>query len=84
MTSLWRWAFVYLGLLLLLVGLGHLNRQRERHLFSLQAQLEQAQTQEGQLLLERYKLLSPTAIRQWADQHGYIPMSIANWGGHEP
>lgn len=84
MSPLWRWAGVYLLLMAGLTAFGYLNQQRMARLDRLQAQVLDLQRRQTQLTLQRYDLLSPLALRQWAEANGYIPMSLARWERKAP
>ncbi|HEU4741301.1 MAG TPA: hypothetical protein VFS50_06870 [Meiothermus sp.] len=74
-----RWAFVYLGLLALLLGIGHWNQTQRSGLKTLERREQALKTQETQLLLQRYARMSPLELRKWAEENGYVPMSLGQW-----
>lgn len=74
-----RWAAVYLGLMVALTAFGYYNQQRQWQLEALQTQEAKLYRQATQLTLQRYDLLSPLALREWAERNGYVPMSLASW-----
>jgi hypothetical protein len=84
MSTLWRWAGVYLLLMSGLTAFGYLNQQRAARLEGLQARVNDLQRRQTQLTLQRYDLLSPLALRQWAEANGYTPMSLAQWERKAP
>ncbi len=84
MKTVLRWGLVYLLLLAGLTALGHYNQQLNAHLMALQATEADLRQKETRLLLQRYQLVSPLALREWAEANGYIPMSLARWASPEP
>lgn len=79
MKTVARWAGVYLLLLSLLTAIGTFNYQQKQ---KLQLVLDKEGELTGnltRLTRERYELLSPLALRDWAQANGYIPMSLAQW-----
>ncbi|MCS7068241.1 MAG: hypothetical protein RMK51_03745 [Meiothermus sp.] len=86
MKTVFRWGLVYLLLLSGLTALGHYNQQLSARLTALQAAEADRRQKETRLLLERYRLVSPLALQEWAEAHGYIPMSLGRWArpGVEP
>ncbi|PZA08070.1 hypothetical protein EWH23_04020 [Meiothermus sp. PNK-Is4] len=74
-----RWAFVYLGLLALLLAIGHWNQAQRLGLETLEQREQALKTQETRLLLQRYARMSPLELRKWAEENGYIPMSLGQW-----
>ncbi|MBF6595637.1 MAG: hypothetical protein IVW51_14510 [Thermaceae bacterium] len=80
MNTLWRWAGVYLTLMSALTAFGYYNQRRAVHLENLQQRISDLQKRQTQLTLQRFDLLSPLALRQWAEANGYTPMSLAKWG----
>ncbi|MER3462631.1 MAG: hypothetical protein C4342_06520 [Armatimonadota bacterium] len=79
MSTLWRWAGVYLLLMSGLTAFGYLNQRRTAHLEDLQTRILDLERRQTQLTLQRFDLLSPLALRQWAEANGYTPMSLAKW-----
>ncbi|WP_027881632.1 hypothetical protein [Meiothermus rufus] len=79
-----KWGLMYWGLLLGLTALGHYNQQLNTQLRQLQAAEADLRRKETQLLLERYRMTSPLALREWAEANGYIPMSLARWQRSTP
>jgi hypothetical protein len=80
MNTALRWGGVYLLLLALLVGLGHFNLTRGEALKQLQARQDRLQDETLRLTVERYGVLSPLSLRQWAEAKGFVPMSQGQWG----
>ncbi|MDX2008272.1 MAG: hypothetical protein SFU83_23760 [Meiothermus sp.] len=74
-----RWAVVYLGLMVVLTAFGYYNQQRQWQLEGLQKREAELARTATRLTLQRYDLLSPLALREWAERNGYVPMSLANW-----
>lgn len=74
-----RWGAAYLLLMLALTAFGYYNQQRLNRLDLLKGEVAELERRETRLTLMRYDLLSPLALRQWAEQNGYIPMSLAQW-----
>ncbi len=74
-----RWGAAYLFLLMGLTVFGYYNLQRQNALEVLRGSVSELERRETRLTLMRYDLLSPLALRQWAEQNGYIPMSLAQW-----
>lgn len=79
MSTLWRWAGVYLLLLTGLTAFGYFNQNRAARLDGLQARVRDLERRQTQLTLQRFDLLSPLALRAWAEANGYTPMSLARW-----
>lgn len=79
MKTVLRWGMVYLLLLVGLTALGHYNQQLSARLVALQALEADLRRKETRLLLQRYQLTSPLALRTWAEANGYIPMSLGRW-----
>ncbi len=79
MKTVLKWGLVYWVLLLGITALGHYNQQLSTQLRQLQATEADLRRKETRLLLERYRLVSPLALRAWAEANGYIPMSLARW-----
>lgn len=79
MKTVLRWGLVYLLLLAGLTALGHYNQQLSAKLMFIQATEADRRQKETKLLLERYQLVSPLALREWAEANGYVPMSLARW-----
>jgi len=79
MKTVLRWAIVYLFLLIGLTALGLYNHQLSSRLQALQTSEADLSRKETRLLLEQYRLVSPLALRQWAEANGYVPMSLAQW-----
>lgn len=74
-----RWALVYLGLLALLLGIGHWNQAQRLGLRNLERRAQALQSEETRLLLRRYDYMSPLKLREWAEENGYVPMSLGRW-----
>ncbi|MER3479397.1 MAG: hypothetical protein C4327_02660 [Meiothermus sp.] len=74
-----RWAFVYLGLLALLLGIGHWNQTQRLWLKNLERRAQVLQSEETRSLLQRYAYMSPLKLREWAENNGYVPMSLGQW-----
>lgn len=79
MKTALRWGTVYLLLLTGLTALGHYNQQLSARLVALQALEADLRQKETRLLLQRYQLIAPLALRTWAEANGYIPMSLGRW-----
>jgi len=79
MSTVLRWGTVYLLLLTGLTALGHYNQQLSSKLAALQASEADLRQRETRLLLQRYQLTAPLALRAWAEAKGYIPMSLGRW-----
>lgn len=79
MKTVLRWGTVYLLLLTGLTALGHYNQQLNAKLVALQALEADLKQKETRLLLQRYQLTAPLALRTWAEANGYIPMSLGRW-----
>lgn len=79
MKTVLRWAMVYLLLLTGLTALGHYNQRLNASLQALHSTEADRTRKETKLLLQRYQLVSPLALREWAEANGYIPMSLARW-----
>lgn len=79
MKTVLRWSTVYLLLLTGLTALGHYNQQLSARLVTLQALEAELRQKETRLLLQRYQLIAPLALRSWAEDNGYIPMSLGRW-----
>ena len=62
-----------------LTGLGHYNQQLNTRLAALQTKESNLRQKETWLLLQRYQLTAPLALRAWAEANGYIPMSLGRW-----
>lgn len=79
MRVIGRWGSLYLSLLITLGTLGYLNQSSHQAI----AALEQRKTELEQRVLEltvtRYQRSSALALRQWARENGFIPMSVARW-----
>jgi len=84
MKIVMRWAGVYLLLLAALTVFGSLNYQQYRRLQAVLSKEERLSGDLTRLTRERYELLSPLTLRQWAEANGYIPMSLANWQRSTP
>lgn len=74
-----RWGIAYLAILMGLTAFGYYNQQRQNALEHLRFEVSELERRQTRLTLQRYDLLSPLALRQWAEQNGYIPMSLAQW-----
>jgi len=79
MKTVLRWAMVYLLLLTGLTALGHYNQRSNARLQALHSTEADRSQKEIKLLLQHYQLVSPLAVREWAEANGYIPMSLARW-----
>ncbi|WP_299429479.1 hypothetical protein [uncultured Meiothermus sp.] len=79
MKTVLRWSTVYLLLLAGLTALGHYNQQLNSSLQALHSTEADRSRKETRLLLQHYQLVSPLALREWAEASGYIPMSLARW-----
>ncbi len=79
MKTVLRWGMAYVLLLGGLTALGHYNQQLSTNLMALRAAEADRRQKETRLVLQRYQLVSPLALRQWAEANGYIPMSLARW-----
>jgi len=79
MRAVLRWGLAYLLLLTGLTGLGHYNHQLNTRLAALQTKESNLRQKETWLLLQRYQLTAPLALRAWAEANGYIPMSLGRW-----
>lgn len=79
MKTVLRWGIVYLLSLVGLTALGHYNQQLNAKLTALQALEADLRQKETRLLLQRYQLTAPLALRTWAEANGYIPMSLGRW-----
>lgn len=84
MKTVLRWGLVYLLLLAGLTALGHYNQQLSANMMALQATEADLRQKKTRLLLQRYQLVSPLALREWAEANGYIPMSLARWASPVP
>lgn len=74
-----RWGAAYLLLMMALTAFGYYNQQRLSALDDLKDNVAELERRETRLTLMRYDLLSPLALRQWAEKNGYVPMSLAQW-----
>lgn len=79
MKTVLRWGTVYLLLLTGLTALGHYNQQLNANLATLEQKEADLQQKETRLLLQRYQLTAPLALRAWAEANGFIPMSLGRW-----
>lgn len=79
MKTVLRWSTVYLLLLTGLTALGHYNQQLSARLVTLQALEAELRQKETRLLLQRYQFIAPLALQSWAEDNGYIPMSLGRW-----
>lgn len=79
MRTVLRWATMYLLLLVGLTALGYHNQQLNAKLQAVQSSQANLSSKETRLLLQRYQLVSPLALRKWAEANGFIPMSLARW-----
>lgn len=79
MKTVLRWGLMYLLLLTGLTALGHYNQHLNTRLVVLQANESNLKQKETRLLLQRYQLTAPLALRTWAEANGYIPMSLGRW-----
>ena len=79
MKTVLRWGTVYLLLLAGLSALGQHNQQLSVNLARLQAAEADLRHKQTRLLLQRYQLVAPLALREWAEANGYIQMSLARW-----
>lgn len=79
MKTVLRWGTVYLLLLTGLTALGHYNQQLNANLAALEQKEADLQQKETRLLLQRYQLTAPLALRAWAEANGFIPMSLGRW-----
>jgi hypothetical protein len=73
--------------MLLLVGLtalGYYNQHLNGKLQTLLSRETDLGSKETRLLLQRYQLVSPLALRNWAETNGFIPMSLARWETRPP
>jgi hypothetical protein len=75
-----RWGTIYVLLLSLLVALGNHNLGQRQALKQLQARQDRLKDETLRLTVERYQVLSPLSLRQWAEAKGFVPMSQGNWG----
>ncbi len=79
MRTVLRWASIYLLLLVSLTGLGYFNQQLNGKLQAHLSRETDLGNKETRLLLQRYQLVSPLALRNWAEANGFVPMSLARW-----
>ncbi len=81
MSTLQRWSFFYISLLLVLVALGRINQQKHMSFASMTQTEVQLEKELADLSEVRYRLMSPLALRKWAEDNGFVPMSLARWEG---
>jgi predicted aminopeptidase len=84
MRTVLRWASIYLLLLVSLTALGYYNQSLNGKLQALLSRETDLGNKEARLMLQRYQLVSPLALRNWAEANGFIPMSLARWETRPP
>jgi hypothetical protein len=81
MKTVLRWSWAYLVLLGMLTGFGYYNQQQKTVLYALEDAEQALRVQKTDLTVQKYALISPLSLREWATESGYIPMSLGNWQG---
>lgn len=79
MKTVARWAGIYLLLLGLLTAVGAFNYQQNQKLHRVLDRETELTGDLTRFTRERYELISPLALREWAENNSFIPMSLANW-----
>lgn len=79
MRTAWRYGLLYLLALLLVFAAGHRNQVERAHLRALEAQLARLEAREEALRQEGWRRTQPHRVLEWAEAHGFVPMSQGRW-----
>lgn len=74
-----RWGGLYLSLLIALGTLGYFNQSSNQAIARLEQQKAELEDRVLQLTFTHYQTTSALALREWARENGFIPMSVARW-----
>ncbi|MER3444612.1 MAG: hypothetical protein C4333_11045 [Meiothermus sp.] len=79
MRVIGRWGGLYLLLLTALSVLGYFNQSSNQAIARLEQTRAELEDRVLELTLRHYQSASALALREWAKNNGFVPMSLAQW-----
>ena len=79
MKAALRLGLIYWAVLLLVFALGHRNQVEKEANARLERELQALEAQKAALVREKWRLLRPERLLAWAEEEGFVPMSLGRW-----
>ena len=78
MKAALRLGLIYWAVLLLVFALGHRNQVEKEANARLERELQALEAQKAALVMEKWRLLRERLLA-WAEEEGFVPMSLGRW-----